>query len=82
MNVVQSIKPPQGIDEIRDRFQSLHELVAAARLKLDRNLWDYLIGGVETETTVRRNRLALDSLALRPASSCCGTFLRLPRLFL
>ncbi len=54
------------MDEIRDRFQNLHEIVAAARAKLDRNLWDYLIGGAETETTVRRNRLAIDSLALRP----------------
>ena len=54
------------MDQIRDRFQNLHEIVAAARAKLDRNVWDYLIGGAETETTVRRNRLALDSLALRP----------------
>jgi glycolate oxidase len=28
--------------------------------------WDYLVGGVESETTMRRNRLALDRLALRP----------------
>ena len=54
------------MDQIRDRFQNLHEIVAAARAKLDRNVWDYLIGGAETETTVRRNRLAIDSLALRP----------------
>ncbi len=54
------------MDEIRDRFQNLHEIVAAARAKLDRNVWDYLIGGAETETTLRRNRLAIDSLALRP----------------
>jgi hypothetical protein len=39
---------------------------SAARAKLDRNVWDYLIGGAETETTVRRNRLAIDSLAFRP----------------
>jgi glycolate oxidase len=54
------------MDQIRDRFQNLHEIVAAARAKLDRNVWDYLIGGAETETTVRRNRLAIDSLGLRP----------------
>ena len=66
MNVVPSVKPLKGLEEIRDRFQNLHEIVAAARAKLDRNIWDYLIGGVETETTVRRNRLALDSLAFRP----------------
>ncbi|NKC11141.1 MAG: alpha-hydroxy-acid oxidizing protein [Gammaproteobacteria bacterium] len=28
--------------------------------------WDYLAGGTETETTLRRNRYALDTLALRP----------------
>jgi len=54
------------MDEIRDRFQNLHEIVAAARAKLDRNVWDYLIGGAETETSVRRNRLAIDQLAFRP----------------
>jgi glycolate oxidase len=58
--------PLQGIDYVRDRFRNLHEFVAVARAKLDRNYWDYLIGGAETETTVRRNRLALDSLAFRP----------------
>jgi isopentenyl diphosphate isomerase/L-lactate dehydrogenase-like FMN-dependent dehydrogenase len=66
MNDVKAASQPSGMDEIRERFQSLHELVAAARQKLDRNVWDYLIGGSETETTLRRNRLALDSLALRP----------------
>ena len=54
------------MEDLRDRFQNLHEIVAAARAKLDRNIWDYLIGGAETETTTRRNRLALDSLAFRP----------------
>ena len=66
MNDVQSTKPLEGMDAIRDKFQNLHEFVAAARAKLDRNVWDYLIGGAETETSVRRNRLALDSLAFRP----------------
>ena len=28
--------------------------------------WDYLVGGTETETTLRRNRLGIDSLAFRP----------------
>jgi isopentenyl diphosphate isomerase/L-lactate dehydrogenase-like FMN-dependent dehydrogenase len=66
MNDVLTGTSLQGLDLIRDRFQNLHELVVAARAKLDRNVWDYLIGGVETETTMRRNRLAIDSLALRP----------------
>ena len=66
MNDVSTAKPLASIDHIRDRFHNLHEFVAVARAKLDRNVWDYLIGGVETETTLRRNRLALDSLAFRP----------------
>jgi glycolate oxidase len=47
-------------------FQTLHEVVAAARDKLAPGPWSYLIGGAETETTVRRNRHALDSIAFRP----------------
>ncbi len=44
----------------------LHELVKAARERLSVEVWDYLIGGAETETTVKRNRQAIDSLAFRP----------------
>jgi glycolate oxidase len=47
-------------------FLTLHEVVRAAKIRLDANIWDYLVGGTETETTMRRNRLALDSIALRP----------------
>jgi glycolate oxidase len=47
-------------------FQNLHEIVAAARQALDRNMWDYVVGGAETETTVKRNRLALDRIGFRP----------------
>src|SRR5437879_11781275 len=45
---------------------NLHEIVAKARQNLNQNDWDYIVGGVESETTLRRNRLALDSLAFRP----------------
>jgi isopentenyl diphosphate isomerase/L-lactate dehydrogenase-like FMN-dependent dehydrogenase len=48
------------------RFQNLHEFVKVARQNLDRNNWDYLIGGSESETTLARNRLALDSIGFRP----------------
>ncbi len=54
---------PSGLDK---EFRTLHEFVKAARLRLDASVWDYLIGGSETETTLRRNRLALDSIAFRP----------------
>jgi isopentenyl diphosphate isomerase/L-lactate dehydrogenase-like FMN-dependent dehydrogenase len=47
-------------------FHTLHEIVKKARQNLNHNWWDYIVGGVETETTVRRNRLALDTIAFRP----------------
>src|SRR5271156_4025498 len=48
------------------QFLNLHEIVAKARANLNQNDWDYIVGGAETETTLRRNRLALDSIAFRP----------------
>lgn len=54
------------LSETSGDFLTLHEFVKAAKTNLSANIWDYLIGGAETETTVRRNRLALDSLAFRP----------------
>src|SRR5437016_1931318 len=48
------------------KFATLHEIVRAARHNLAPGPWDYLIGGTETETTLRRNRQALDSVAFRP----------------
>jgi isopentenyl diphosphate isomerase/L-lactate dehydrogenase-like FMN-dependent dehydrogenase len=40
--------------------------VKAAKVSLNANIWDYLVGATETETTLRRNRSALDSVAFRP----------------
>jgi glycolate oxidase len=51
---------------LEERFQVLHEIVKAARASLAPGPWDYLIGGAESETTLRRNRQAIDSLAFRP----------------
>jgi glycolate oxidase len=53
-------------DDVRAEFQALHELVRKAHQNLDRNAWDYIVGATETETTLCRNRLALDSIAFRP----------------
>src|SRR4030081_559145 len=61
--------PPPKVAEIgaaSSDFQNLHELVAKARANLNQNAWDYIVGGTETETTLRRNRMALDSIAFRP----------------
>jgi isopentenyl diphosphate isomerase/L-lactate dehydrogenase-like FMN-dependent dehydrogenase len=66
--------PPPKVAEIKaaeisaaaNDFQNLHELVAKARANLNQNAWDYIVGGTETETTLRRNRMALDEIAFRP----------------
>lgn len=47
-------------------FLTLHELVIAAREKLTDSAWAYITGGADTETSMQRNRAAIDSLALRP----------------
>jgi len=76
---------------IEDKFQTLHEIVKAARASLAPGPWDYLMGGAETETTLRRNRQALDAIAFRPrvlrnvgqidcTSTLFGRSLRLPLL--
>src|SRR4051812_46211381 len=45
---------------------SNEEIVQEARRKLEQGAWDYLVGGSESETTLRRNRLAFDKIAFRP----------------
>lgn len=46
-------------------FNTLQEMVIRARENLSRFQWDTLCGGSDSETTLRRNRMALDSIALR-----------------
>jgi glycolate oxidase len=53
-------------DPLTEQFLTLQEIVAAAQRNLPPGPWSYLIGGAETETTVRRNRHALDCIAFRP----------------
>ena len=47
-------------------FVTNQEIILAARRNLTQDIWDYLSGGAESETTMRRNRIAFDSLALCP----------------
>ena len=74
------------------QFQTLQEFVVAARDRLTDHPWNYIVGGTETETAQRRNRQALDSLALRPrvfndvsqvdcSARLCGVDARLPWCF-
>lgn len=73
-------------------FLTLQEIVQAARSRLGRDEWDYLLGGSESETTMKRNRAAFERLALKArvmndvsqvhiARSLLGVDLRIPVLF-
>jgi glycolate oxidase len=46
-------------------FVTLPEIRRAARKRLSRDVWNFGAGGSETETSMRRNRRALDRLAIR-----------------
>ena len=47
-------------------YVSNEELVREARRRLNQGAWDYLVGGSESETTLRRNRRSFDRIAFRP----------------
>lgn len=47
-------------------FNTLTEMIIMAKRKLSHDEWDYINGAAESETSLRRNRLALDCLAFRP----------------
>jgi glycolate oxidase len=75
--------------ESATEFATVHEIIKTAHKKLPRGVWDYVVGGTDTETTLRRNRMALDSIAFRPrvmrdvtrrkaAASFMGKDLRMP----
>src|ERR1700680_1984722 len=68
MNDATPIRPAAAaeLDASTEEFQNLHELVRKARANLNQNTWDYIVGAAETETTMRRNRMALDEIAFRP----------------
>jgi isopentenyl diphosphate isomerase/L-lactate dehydrogenase-like FMN-dependent dehydrogenase len=58
------------VGSVANEFENLHEILHKARVNLDQNAWDYIIGGTETETTLQRNRMALDEIAFRPRVLC------------
>src|SRR3954467_2471422 len=51
---------------LNEQFLTLQEIYQAARRNLAPGPWAYLMGGAEAETTVLRNRRALDEIAFRP----------------
>src|SRR3989440_9201677 len=68
MNDGTPIRPSRNVElgASGEEFQNLHEFVRKARANLNQNAWDYIVGAAETETTMRRNRMALDEIAFRP----------------
>ena len=50
------------------QVDTLFQFLALAKHNLSPGAWDYLMGGSETETTLNRNRCALDCLALAAAT--------------
>ncbi|MGQ0524748.1 MAG: alpha-hydroxy acid oxidase [Betaproteobacteria bacterium] len=58
-------KYPRIDERAAANFVSLQEIVHAARRNLPRDLWDHLSGGADSETTLARNRMGFDHLALR-----------------
>ena len=72
-------------------FKTLHEIARQAQINLSRDYWDYLVGGADTESALKRNRSGVDSWVFRPrilndvseVSARCeflGVDLRLPVL--
>jgi glycolate oxidase len=72
-------------------FVSNEEIIQEARRRLNQGAWDYLVGGSESETTLRRNRFAFDRIAFRPrilvdvsdidpATTFMGQQLRIPAI--
>ncbi len=47
-------------------FLTLSEVVKQARRNLDQGAWDYLVGGADTESALRRNRAGVDSWVFKP----------------
>jgi isopentenyl diphosphate isomerase/L-lactate dehydrogenase-like FMN-dependent dehydrogenase len=53
-------------DAAEQEILTTTELVALAKKRLPEAAWEFIVGGAETETTMIRNRYALDSIAFRP----------------
>jgi isopentenyl diphosphate isomerase/L-lactate dehydrogenase-like FMN-dependent dehydrogenase len=68
MNEATPIRPTRNVElgASSEPYQNLHEFIRKARTNLNQNAWDYVMGAAETETTMRRNRMALDEIAFRP----------------
>ena len=53
------------LQSIKDA-QTLGQVVQLAKNNSKNETWNWLVGGAETESTLKRNRQSLDQLAFRP----------------
>ncbi len=60
-----SANPLGLVKKAPDQFDTLQEIALAAHRKMPAPVWDHLMGGADSEMTLRRNRAGLDALALR-----------------
>ena len=62
-----SVPAPRASQEWQDRIYALHELIPMAKSQLTKQDWEFMRGGSDAEASIRRNRMEIDSLALRPS---------------
>ena len=61
------VPAPRASQEWQDRIYALHELIPMAKSQLTKQDWEFMRGGSDAEASIRRNRIEIDSLALRPS---------------
>ena len=61
------VPAPRASQEWQDRIYALHELIPMAKSQLTKQDWEFMRGGSDAEASIRRNRMEIDSLALRPS---------------
>lgn len=66
------MNPPRAVEDAAlekgagTELETIQQIIGKAQRELPLEVWDHITGGTESETTLRRNRLALDRLAFRP----------------
>ena len=58
-------KPKAATRNAAPQFETLQQIALSAWRKLPPAVWDHLVGGADSEMTLRRNRACIDALALR-----------------
>ena len=70
LDIYARLSHDEALELARERYLTTTELVRDAQHALQPPIWDYVAGGTESETTLKRNRQGIDQLALRPRVMC------------